>query len=74
MAVFYGCCLTNIFLFQYNVVKGVGVCLNSDVLSTYIHKGPSFLTLDSYLVVLVGSKLGIMIFLKMSPRTHHNYL
>ena len=46
-------------------------------LTVLLHKVPSIFNFGLVFFLkleLTGSRLGLMIFHKMSPRTHHNYL
>ena len=61
--------------FQYTVIQSFGVCLQINCLVTQRPKHFQFWTrLFFFERRLIGSGLGLMIFHKMSPRTHNNYL
>ena len=63
---YYGCCLTMYISFS------LCCALNrSPDYTVWLHKGPSIFNFG---LVFFYWELGRMIFDKMSPRTHHNYL
>ena len=75
----------NIFVVEYPVrvisffgklwiMKSFGVCLQIDCLLTERPKHFQSRTSTFFQLELIGSGLGLMIFHKMSPKSHHNYL
>ena len=58
------------FQFQYTVIKSLESVSRFTV---WLHKGPG-ITPCFFQLGLIGSGMGLMIFHRMSPKTHHNYL